>query len=407
MLGQMQLHPRLSRESIELVKRFEGLRLKAARLADGGWTIGYGHTASAREGATVTPHEAEALLFYDLTKVAAAVDDAVLTPLNANQFAALTAFAFNIGVDRFRGSEVLKRLNEGDYLRTAAALELWRRADFQGDSLVVDALVRRRAAEKALFLTPPEGFRPVPTAVVRPQFDPALSDLYPLQPGLGGAADLRTSMDGETAAAKLQAEPPPFEPPTAAAARKVSERLNSLFPDEPSPAPREVSPPEDVAPDAAAVAEAPASPPAAAEPEPPPALQAASVEVDGAEPPSLFSAPPPRLHPSPPRWSDSAQGDQVETGGPFGRRYPTLAERAAAAQPPIHPPSPSQNLMILVLGVFGAVMFCAALATMVFGRATMVNLILGLLGVVCMAPCGLRLLTQMLGERPTDSTDPP
>jgi len=403
MLGQMQLHPRLSRESIELVKRFEGLRLTAARLTDGGWTIGYGHTASARQGASVTAREAEALLLYDLSKVAEAVDDAVLTPLNANQFAALTAFAFNIGVDRFRVSEVLKRLNEGDYLRTAAAFELWRRADFQGDSLVVDALVRRRAAEKALFLTPPEGFRPVPTAVVRPQFDPALSDLHPLQAGLAGAADLRTLMDGEAAVAELQAEPPPFESPAAVAARKVSERLNSLFPDEPPPAPAEASAPDAAAPDAAVVAAPPSAP---AEPEPVAALEAPPEEADEVEPPSLFSAPPPRLYPSPPRWSDPAQGDQVETGGPFGRRYPTLAERAAAAQPPIHPPSPSQNLMILVLGVFGAVMFCGALATMVFGRATLVNLILGLLGVVCMAPCGLRLLTQMLGERPTDSTDP-
>ena len=36
---------------------------------------------------------------------------------------------------------------------------------------MVDQLVRRRAVEKALFLAPPEGFTPVPSAVLKPTFD--------------------------------------------------------------------------------------------------------------------------------------------------------------------------------------------------------------------------------------------
>ena len=132
----MKLHPRVTRSAVELVKRFEGLRRRAARLPDGGWTIGYGHIRSAREGAVVTPEDAEALLYYDLSDVADKVEAWTFAPLNQNQFEALTAFAFNIGTENFRRSTVLKRVNEGQHLMAAAALELWRKADFGGEDLV-------------------------------------------------------------------------------------------------------------------------------------------------------------------------------------------------------------------------------------------------------------------------------
>src|SRR5687768_2327753 len=97
----MHTHPRLSKSGVELVKRFEGLRRTAAQLPAGGWTIGYGHTVSARQGAEVSPEDAEALLLYDLGRTAKAVDAAVFTPLNQNQYDALIAFAFNVGIDNF------------------------------------------------------------------------------------------------------------------------------------------------------------------------------------------------------------------------------------------------------------------------------------------------------------------
>jgi GH24 family phage-related lysozyme (muramidase) len=62
----MKPRHQISRAAIDLIKRFEGYRAKAARLADGRWTIGYGHTLTAREGAEVSERDAEALLLYDL-----------------------------------------------------------------------------------------------------------------------------------------------------------------------------------------------------------------------------------------------------------------------------------------------------------------------------------------------------
>ena len=122
----------VSRSAIELIKRFEGYRHQSARLADGRWTIGYGHTLTAREGAEVSEQDAEALLIYDLIAVAHSVNEWVYTPLTQNQFDALTAFAFNIGLDSFRGSSVLRRLNEGALIQAACAMELWRKAEFEG-----------------------------------------------------------------------------------------------------------------------------------------------------------------------------------------------------------------------------------------------------------------------------------
>ena len=91
--------------------------------------------------------------------------------LDANQFDALCDFAFNIGEPAFRTCDAARHLNEGRPLRAAAVIEMWRRVTIGDDSLVVDAVVRRRAAEKALFLTPVDGFPPAPTPVLRPELD--------------------------------------------------------------------------------------------------------------------------------------------------------------------------------------------------------------------------------------------
>ena len=126
---------------------------------------------SAREGAEVSEADAEALLIYDLLAISAAIEDLTYTPLTQNQFDALASFAFSIGVEFFRTSSVLLLVNEGALLQAAHALEAWRKASFDGEEVVVDALVRRRAAEKALFLTPQGGFVAAPSVVVISRLD--------------------------------------------------------------------------------------------------------------------------------------------------------------------------------------------------------------------------------------------
>ncbi|WP_165843890.1 lysozyme [Phenylobacterium kunshanense] len=236
---------RVSRAAIELIKRFEGYRRKAAQLPDGRWTIGYGHTLTAREGAEVSEADAEALLVYDLIAVQHAVNESVLAPVSQNQFDALCSFAFNIGLDNFRRSQVLKRLNAGSTVQAACAMELWRKADFEGERIVVDALVRRRAAEKALFLTPAgDAWVPAPSPLLRPVIDLDALDLVPMRRPVG----LETSFEGDKVEVRREdflpdepAEPAP--PPAAAvtvAAEAVTGRLERIFAEpgeEPEPAP--------------------------------------------------------------------------------------------------------------------------------------------------------------------------
>ena len=207
----MRARQKVSRAGIELIASFEGLRRRAARLPDGRWTIGYGHTLSAREGAEVTPEDAVALLHFDLLPVVEAVNSLVYTPLTDNQFDALVAFAFNVGVDAFRTSDVLKRVNEGRLTEAACAIDLWRKADIGGDPIILDALIRRRAAEKALFLTPQDGFVPTPSPLVRPLVDESLAPALPAS----RPAEIAVPMTGDSAEVHRLHQPEP-EPLTEA-----------------------------------------------------------------------------------------------------------------------------------------------------------------------------------------------
>ena len=146
---------KISREGIILIKSFEGFRPHAVRRDDGRWVIGYGHTLSAREGGVVSEGDAELLLQYDLLPVAAALNG-VPGALNQHQFDALASFVHSIGLERFQGSDVLSRLTAGAQGEAADAIIGW------ADPSPADAGMRRRAAERALFVADPD--RPVALA---------------------------------------------------------------------------------------------------------------------------------------------------------------------------------------------------------------------------------------------------
>jgi lysozyme len=239
----------VSRAAVELIKRFEGYRMKAAQLPDGRWTLGYGHTLTARAGASVSEQDAEALLLYDLITVAHAVNENVYTPLNQNQFDALVCFAFNIGTENFVRSAVLRRLNEGAPLLAACEMELWRKADFEGERIVVDALVRRRSAEKALFLTPPDGhWVAAPSSVLRPKIDHDAGRLIPSQTpaaittALSGDKAIALREDGTSTPALTGAGPSASEQAAAA----VGARLEAILPDESTATPSLAAPVQDL-----------------------------------------------------------------------------------------------------------------------------------------------------------------
>jgi len=234
----MKPRHQVTRTAVDLIKRFEGYRQKAAQLPDGRWTVGYGHTLTAREGASVSERDAEALLLYDLISVAHSVNEHTYAPLNQNQFDALVCFAFNIGLDNFLRSGVLRRINEGSLLQAACAMEMWRKADFEGERIVIDALVRRRSAEKTLFLTPADGdWIPAPSPVLRPKVDYDASCAVPKQTPV--AVNARTEGDRVVAEREeglpLSVATPEEDGPTATeqSAAAVAARLEAILPDAP------------------------------------------------------------------------------------------------------------------------------------------------------------------------------
>jgi lysozyme len=136
---------------VALIKQFEGLRTCAYLDAAGIWTIGYGHTGDeVRSGLRIDAAQADALLRKDLGHAEEAVRAWVTQPLAQASFDALVSFVFNVGATAFAGSTLLRKLNEGDVEGAAAEFERWRYAGGR----VLPGLLRRRIAERTLFLSP-------------------------------------------------------------------------------------------------------------------------------------------------------------------------------------------------------------------------------------------------------------
>ena len=132
---------RTSQKGINLIKEFEGCRLKAYKCPAGVWTIGYGHTSNVKPNQSITREEAERLLREDLRMYEYHVEN-TLKGLNQNQFDALVSFTYNCG------SGCLKQLTKGRTLKQIGEkIILYDKAN--GKPLA--GLTRRRKAEQALY----------------------------------------------------------------------------------------------------------------------------------------------------------------------------------------------------------------------------------------------------------------
>ena len=136
-----------SKEGLALIKKFEGCRLEAYRCSANVLTIGYGHTGGVLETDVITQDDADKLLEQDIAKFEKYVNVNVAVELNQNQFDALVAWTFNLGVGNLRQSTMLRKLNEGDYQSVPSEMNRWNKAG--GKTL--DGLIRRRKAESLLF----------------------------------------------------------------------------------------------------------------------------------------------------------------------------------------------------------------------------------------------------------------
>lgn len=136
--------------ALPIIKQFEGF--SPIPYPDppnsGKYSIGYGHQIQSSESLQhLDTDQAEALLNIDVSFAWGTVNENVKVPLNTNQAAALTSFAYNVGASAFEKSTLLRLLNNGDYVGAASQFARWDLA--KGN--VSSVLVSRRAQERDLF----------------------------------------------------------------------------------------------------------------------------------------------------------------------------------------------------------------------------------------------------------------
>lgn len=146
-----------NKAGIDLIKTWEGLSLKPYKCPADIPTIGYGATfyedgtKVTMQDPNITEARAEELLIKHIETFAREVENLIKVNLTDNQFAALVSFTYNLGARNLKTSTLLKKLNSGDYAGAANEFEKWNKAGGK----VLSGLIRRRQAEKALFLHNP------------------------------------------------------------------------------------------------------------------------------------------------------------------------------------------------------------------------------------------------------------
>jgi len=141
----------LSSNGITVAHYFE--QCKLAAYPDPGskdgkpWTIGWGHTGpEVVPGLTWSQAQADAAFVADISKFERGVKGLVKVPLTQGQFDALVLFHYNTGA--LGTSTLLRMVNAGDLTDARAQFARWNK----NDGKVMRGLIRRRAAEEALWL---------------------------------------------------------------------------------------------------------------------------------------------------------------------------------------------------------------------------------------------------------------
>lgn len=153
----------MSSRGVTFLKAIEKLRLKPYDDQTGkeimawcaGATIGYGHLIARHEWARfkkgIDQATANNLFMTDLSPFVRAVSAKVNVPLSQNQFDALVTFAFNVGVEAFSSSSVLKLVNNPSAATVHSGLEAAWKAWNKSQGKVNAGLVKRREAEWKMY----------------------------------------------------------------------------------------------------------------------------------------------------------------------------------------------------------------------------------------------------------------
>ena len=136
------------------LRALKGISLKPYLCPANVWTVGYGATVGSDGGPidpdmeSISETEAEAFLVRDLESSEGWVSRLIKTALTENQYSALVSFTFNVGAGALQRSTLRMKLNRGELQNAVDEFQKWK---FVNKRLLA-GLVRRRAAERALFL---------------------------------------------------------------------------------------------------------------------------------------------------------------------------------------------------------------------------------------------------------------
>lgn len=149
----------VSKDCIDIIKKFEGCRLSAYRCPAGVWTIGYGHTIGVRSGDIITQKQADEYLLQDIAKYEVMVNSYFEKyHWTQNEFDALVSFAFNVG-------NITGLTAAGTRSKAVIAEKILLYNKAGGTTL--PGLVKRRQVEHDLFLKVPEEPKPKKKKVVK------------------------------------------------------------------------------------------------------------------------------------------------------------------------------------------------------------------------------------------------
>lgn len=147
-------------EGIELMHHFESCELEAyPDPATGGapWTIGWGETGPhVKEGMTITQQEADEMFERRLAKeFEPGVESSIRSGATQNQFDALVALAYNIGLGNLKSSTLLRMHNDREFVDAEKQFIRWNKAAGK----TMKGLSRRRTAESCVYagMTAEEG----------------------------------------------------------------------------------------------------------------------------------------------------------------------------------------------------------------------------------------------------------
>jgi len=147
---------KISKKGLDLIKKFEGLKLKPYLCSAGVPTIGYGNTLYENgkkvslKDTIITEQRATELLSHSLKNLEQHVDSFCRDDINQNQFDALVSFAFNLGPYNLKSSTLLKKVNKNPNDPTIRdEFMRWTKAGGK----VLKGLVERRKCEADLYFS--------------------------------------------------------------------------------------------------------------------------------------------------------------------------------------------------------------------------------------------------------------